>query len=116
MRLKHGYLALCFLGGLLPLRHIVLFFNEHGFDTAEFIRQIYATRIGAFFTADVTASLVVLIVFVIAEGRRAKMPRYWTSFLGLVIGVSLALPLFLYLREQHLEDKDLRLAHAAHAN
>jgi hypothetical protein len=103
MNLKHGYLALCLFGALLPLRHIVLFFVEHGFDTAEFMRQIYQTRIGAFFTADVVASAVVLIVFVAAEGRRLRIPRYWTSYLGLVIGVSLAFPLFLYLRQRHMD-------------
>jgi hypothetical protein len=76
------------------LRHIVMFLMEHGFDTTEAIRQIYATRMGAFFTADVVASLVVLIVFAAVEGRRGQVPRYWLSFLGLIIGVSLAFPLF----------------------
>ena len=102
MRLKHMYLLLCLLGGLLPLRHVVLFMIENGFDTFEFVRQIYATRIGAFFAADVVASLVTLTVFVIVEGRRSRVPRYWISFVGLVIGVSLALPWFLYLRERQL--------------
>jgi len=100
---KFVYLPLCIFGGLLPLRHGILFLMEHGFDGAEAIRQIYATRMGAFFTADVAASLVVLIAFVVIEGRRSRVPRYWLSFGGLTIGVSLAFPLFLYLRERHLE-------------
>lgn len=99
-QLANGYLALCVLGGLLPLRHITMFLIEHGFDTGEFFRQVYATRIGAFFTADVAATLVTLIVFIMAESKRTKLRRYWIAFLGLIIGVSLALPLFLYLRER----------------
>jgi hypothetical protein len=103
MRSKYVYLPLCFLGGLLPLRHLVLFLTEQGFDSTEAVRQIYATRMGAFFTADVVASLVVFIAFAVIEGRRSQVPRYWLSFLGLIIGVSLAFPLFLFMREKKLE-------------
>jgi len=102
MRVKPVYLILCVLGTILPLRHLVLFFYEHGIDMTEFIHQIYATRIGAFFTADVVVSATVLVVFVVVEGRRIKMPRYLLPLLGLAVGVSLAFPWFLFLRHRHL--------------
>ena len=49
---------------------------------------------------DVLVSAVVLIVFMKIESRRRSIPRRWLPIAGLVlVGVSLALPLFLYLRE-----------------
>lgn len=46
--------------------------------------------------------MMVVIVLVVVEGRRIGMRHAWVSLLGLVVGVSLALPLFLLLRERHL--------------
>jgi hypothetical protein len=102
-RIAQVYLWLCVFGGLLPLRHIAMFFVEHGPDSREFIAQIYQTRVGAFFTADVVASAVVLAVFVAIESKRLGIRRYWVPYLGLIVGVSLAFPWFLYLRQRQIE-------------
>jgi Protein of unknown function DUF2834 len=49
-------------------------------------------------------SAIVLIVFVQIESRRLRIRGTWMPTLAtLVVGVSLGLPLFLYLRETHLE-------------
>jgi len=45
-----------------------------------------------------------LIGFIRAEGARLKMSRLWLPIVSvLFVGVSLGLPLFLYLRESELE-------------
>lgn len=44
----------------------------------------------------------ILMVFVAVESRRLKMRYGCLSLFGLCVGVSLALPLFLLLRERHL--------------
>jgi hypothetical protein len=47
-------------------------------------------------------SSVVLWVFVFTEGRRLGMKNLWAPIAGnLAVGVSLGLPLFLYMREEH---------------
>jgi hypothetical protein len=68
------------------------------------VEQLFATRIGAFFGFDVLVSAVVLWAFVYFEGRRVSTPHRWVPVLATVlVGVSLGLPLFLYLRELQLE-------------
>jgi hypothetical protein len=54
----------------------------------------------------VLGTALVLWVFVIAEGRRLGMRHLWVYFVcTLTVGVSLALPLFLYLRAGRLQQE-----------
>jgi hypothetical protein len=47
-----------------------------------------------------------LWVFVLWEGRRNRLTHLWAPILGsLTVGVSLGLPLFLYIRERQLESR-----------
>jgi len=53
---------------------------------------------------DVIVSSVVLWVLLFVEGRRAGVRHLWAPIAAnLAVGVSLGLPLFLYLRERRLE-------------
>src|SRR5688572_1807044 len=97
------YLALCVVGTVLPYSQFVPFLREHGFDMRVFVEQLFSTRIGAFFGWDVIVSSVVLWVLVSVEGRRTAMKRLWVPIAAsLTVGVSLGLPLFLYMRERRL--------------
>ena len=103
-RLRYIYLALCVLGVLLPYWQFVPWFLEHGLDISLFVQQLFANRIGAFFGLDVLVSSVVLWIFIFAEGGRLGMRRLWVPVIGsLLVGVSLGLPLFLYMRQLHLD-------------
>jgi hypothetical protein len=69
-----------------------------------FVQQLFANRIGGFFGLDVIISAIALIGFVRYEGARLKMRSLWLPIVSvLFVGVSLGLPLFLYLRELELE-------------
>jgi hypothetical protein len=104
MKPKHLYLALCVLGTLLPWSQFLPFLREHGLDLRLFVQQLFANHIGGFFGMDVIVSGLVLWTLVVVEGRRAKMKNLWAPLVGLfAVGVSLGLPLFLYLREIRLE-------------
>jgi hypothetical protein len=100
MNPKTLYLVLCVLGTLLPYSQFIPFIHEHGPDVGLFVEQLFATRIGAFFGWDVVVSSVVLWVFVVVDGRRLGMRHLWAPIAAnLAVGVSLGLPLFLYMRE-----------------
>lgn len=58
--------------------------------------------IAGFAWADVLVSGMAVIVWMAVEGRRLGMRRWWLPLFGLSVGVSLALPWFLWLREHHL--------------
>ena len=102
MTLQQLYFGLCVAGTALPCWQFLPFIREHGLDMPLFFRQLFATPVSGFFAMDVIVSSVVLWVFVLAEGRRAGVKHLWAPLAAnLAIGVSLGLPLFLYLRERH---------------
>ena len=104
MRLGTLYLALAVIGTILPYSAFLPFLQERGLDVGLFVEQLFANRISAFFGWDVIVSSVVLWLFVFTEGRRLRLKHLWMPVAGsLAVGVSLGLPLFLYMREKQLE-------------
>jgi hypothetical protein len=104
MKPKHLYLLLCILGTAVPYSQFVPFLLDHGVDAGIFVRQMFSNRIAAFFALDVIVSSIVLWVFVAVEGARAAVKHLWLPVAAnLLVGVSLGLPLFLYMRELRLE-------------
>src|ERR1700693_3184302 len=106
MRPRHVYLVLCVVGFLLPYSQFVPWLLEHGLNLPLFARELFANRIGAFFGMDVIVSAVVLLGFTRVESARGGVRWAWLVVVAvLTVGVSLGLPLFLYLRELALEQK-----------
>lgn len=104
MNRKILYLSLCLPGFALPYSQFIPWVIEHGLDMPLFLRQLFANRISGFFALDVLISAVTLIGFIRSEGVRLKMSRLWLPIASvLLVGVSLGLPLFLFLRERELE-------------
>ncbi len=105
MKLRHLYLLFALVGLILPYSQFVPWMMEHhGLNVPLFIRDLFANRISAFFAMDVIVSAVLLISFIQIEGRRLGMRLLWLPTLGVfLVGVSLGLPLFLYLRQIQLD-------------
>jgi hypothetical protein len=104
MKPKTLYLVLCILGFLLPYAEFIPWALQHGLNLSLFVRELFANRIGAFFGMDVLVSAVVLVAFTRIESKRLGIRHRWLVILAvLTVGVSLGLPLFLYLREHQLE-------------
>lgn len=96
------YLLLCIAGAALPLSQFVPWLSEHGLNVPLLLQQATSSHISAFAWADVLISAVVVAVFIVAEGRKLAMRRLWLPLSCLAVGPSLALPLFLLMRERHL--------------
>ena len=104
MRLRHLYIGLCLLGAILPYSQFLPWLDAHGLDLSLFFSELFSTRIGAFFGLDVLVSALVLFVFMAVEGRRLGMTNLWLPAVAtLALGVSLGLPLFLYMRQNTLD-------------
>jgi hypothetical protein len=100
------YLVAFVLGTILPLSQLLPFLMEYGFNVPLLFRQLFQTHASAFFGLDVIVSSVVLWLFVFSEGRRLGMKNLWLYILcNLGVGVSSALPLFLFFRERRLKNK-----------
>ncbi len=106
MNLKTTFLLLCVPGILLPLSQFMPWFVDNGLNIPLFFEELFSTRISAFFGMDVIVSAVVLFVFILAEGKRLKLPDLWLPVVAtLTVGVSFGLPLFLYMRQKEIESK-----------
>ena len=112
MKLRHVYLFLFILGTLLPFSQFVPWVSANGLNLSLFLTELFSTKIGGFFALDVFVSAVVLLVFAAFEAGRLKMQDL-AIILTIVIlatfcaGVSSGFPLFLYLRQRHIEDMKL---------
>lgn len=104
MNTRRFYLALCVLGLLLPNSFFLPWFRENGLNPGLFVHDLFANGVSAFFGVDVILSAIVLCGFVLIEGARIGLARQWLPIVAVcLVGVSLALPLFLYQRQVHLE-------------
>jgi Terpene cyclase DEP1 len=103
MSRKTIYLMLAVLGFLLPYSQFVPWLVAHGLDWRLFLQELHANRIGAFFVMDVLMSAVTLFVLIGAEQRKLGGGGWWIPKVSvLLVGVSLGLPVFLYMREKRL--------------
>ena len=104
--MKIFYVLAAVLGAVLPLSQFIPFLKNHGLDLKLFFTLLFSNGVSGFFGMDVIVSSVVLWIFVFSEGRRLGMKRLWLYVVcNLAVGVSLALPLFLFFRQRVLESK-----------
>ncbi len=101
---KSIYLIGAIAGTVLPYYFLIQFLIQDGFDLPLFLQQMVANPIATMFAVDLFISSFLFWVFLFAEGRRLEMGNLWLYIvLNLFVGLSLALPLFLYFRESALE-------------
>lgn len=104
MRRKHLYLILAVAGFLAPYYFLISFIAAHGLDTKAFVQQLFGTRISTFFAVDLLISSVVFMRYLHQEAGRNHIKHWWLYLIALLtVGLSFALPLFLYARESRLE-------------
>ena len=93
-----------FRRGNSPYWQFVPWVLQHGINLPLFVRELFVNRISAFFGMDVLVSAVVLIVFMRVESVRLNIRQRWLPVLAVLpVGVSLGLPMFLYLRGRTME-------------
>jgi hypothetical protein len=98
IRPKYLYAALCITGTILPYTQFIPWLAENGLNIPLLINQIAVSRLAAFGWLDVIVSAVTLLVLILNEGRKNRVPYLWLPTIGtLVVGVSLGLPLYLFL-------------------
>jgi hypothetical protein len=105
------YLILVILGFIFPYSQLIPFFIEHGLDLQLFWSQLFINQVSSDVAFDLFISSVVFWFFLFQEGTRLKMQYLWIYVvLNLAIGLSFALPLFLWkrfdcIRQLNLQNK-----------
>jgi hypothetical protein len=101
---KRGFLILTILGLIAPCFFFVSFLLGHGLNGKEVIRELFATPTSMLLLANVVISSVAFVRFMEQEAARLAIGKTWVYLVALTaVGLSFALPLFLYVRESHLE-------------
>ncbi len=99
--MKNVYLTLAVVGAIVPYLFFIGFFREFGLDLPVFIGALFANGAAGGFTADL---LITSVVFWIYMFTRAGGPAPWGFIaLNLTIGLSCALPAYLYFLAREAE-------------
>lgn len=94
------YLTLSVLGAGVPYAFFLRFFAAEGLG-GNFLGALFVNGAAGGFTMDLLLTSLVFWIFLFPEARRAGVGRPWLFVvLNLVIGLSCALPLFLWARER----------------
>ena len=100
MTLSRFYLLMCLVGTLGPWFYFAGFFTEHGVDFPLFIAQMTPTLVAKGLTADISLSILVFWVWSFADARKQGVRNWWLVLPAtFCVGFSLALPLYLFLRD-----------------
>lgn len=79
--------------------------NLLNFDLSAFIEQVWANPASSFVAVDLTVALLLVITFIVTEGRRLKL-RFWGIYIALMFAISFAFgfALFMFVRERKLAE------------
>lgn len=71
---------------------------QHGLDLPLLWEEIARSQVSAFAWADVLVTVLTILIFLHFDAPRAGVGRvFWPVLVALLVGASLALPLYLYL-------------------
>lgn len=99
--MKNIYLILSIIGFLVPYYFLFLFIGDNWFSVIEVIKHSFQTNISSLWASDVIISAVVLIIFILKDGKTLWNKKYFPIVGTLLVWVSFGLPLYLYLKESH---------------
>ena len=95
--MKYVYLVLAILGTVIPYFFFLQHMGPEGLALNSFIADAFANPAASGFTADLLISSLVFWIYMFNAGEDA--PKPWTFIaMNLFIGLSCALPAYLYWR------------------
>jgi len=95
-----AFLIVCCLAGIvIPYWFALPFFMFHGPNFSLFFEELFATNVSSFFAADLIVASLIFLVWSRRDARERGISGWWIVLLSnLVVGLSLALPLYLLKR------------------
>jgi hypothetical protein len=108
MAKKNIFLLLAIVGFIAPYYFFLQLPAENGFDLPSLMQPLFANNFMKGVGMDLTVSVIAFWTYAFIEADRLHMKRPWVYPLAtLLVGLSFALPLFLYFRERKLEANGL---------
>jgi len=97
--LRSFYLVMMVLGTVLPWYFFSGFIAENGAGLTGFLGSMYANGAAAGAVTDLLISAAIFWVWSFNDAQRTGVPKWWLVVPATVaVGLSLALPLYLWLR------------------
>jgi hypothetical protein len=99
--MRRLYLLFAIVGAVVPYVFFVQHFSSEGVSLTGFVAALFINPAASGFTADLLISSLVFWAFMFQQRKRGKgpSPAIFVA-LNLVIGLSCALPAYLYARER----------------
>jgi len=97
MNLKTIYLILAILGAAVPIAFFTNFAVENGLDLFSFVAALFVNGAAGGFTADLLISSFVFWIYIFSNQEDGPKPWAFIA-LNLCIGLSCALPAYLWAR------------------
>ena len=102
--MKYVYLFLAIIGAIFPYIFFAQYMLEHGVALSGFVGQLFATAPASGFTADLLITSLAFWIWSFGQAKKHQIRHWWLFVvLNLTVGLSCALPLFLFFREIKLE-------------
>ena len=99
--LKRFYVIAAVIGTIIPWWFFASFFTTEGVNIPLFLSSLFVNGAAGGFSADVLISIVVFWVWSYRDAQKQSISRWWLVLpASCFVGLSLALPLYLYLREE----------------
>lgn len=101
MTIRHFYLVMAIAGAIVPWVLFGSFFLQNGPDAPLFLQSLFVNGAAGGFSADVLISLSVFLIWSRRDAARQRVAHWWLVLpASCLAGLSVSLPLYLYLRER----------------
>ena len=98
--MKNLFLVLAIVGAIIPLAFFFQFFSAEGVNLSRFLSALFVNGAAGGFSADLLISSFVFWIYMFQKQKSEKGPKpALFIILNLFIGLSSALPAYLYARE-----------------
>ena len=105
MKRSTGYLVVCFPGLILPWIFIIKYLTTSSFTIANFFPDIFINNISSAVALDLIVSCGIFFIWMFHEAQQHNLSKKWIYIVASLLGgLSLGLPLFLFHREQRIEE------------
>ena len=99
--MKKLYLALSIIGAIVPYLFFFQFIQAEGLNIPAFISALFVNGAAGGFSADLLLSSFIFWLFMFQQAKESSGPNpYLFIVLNLIIGLSCALPAYLFAREK----------------
>jgi hypothetical protein len=100
--MKNIYLVLAIVGAAVPYYFFVQHFGTAGYALPDFLAGVFATPAASGFASDLLITSLVFWIYMINANHAGPKPWLFIA-LNLLVGLSCALPAYLYARERAQE-------------